>query len=201
MPSKLLAKWLKVPSRGDRAEAGLLFTSGSSGEPKGVVLTHRNILGNCLQIDAAGLLSADEKLVASLPIFHSFGFTVTLWYPLLRGCAVVSLPSPLEVKKIADAIEAEGASVLVGTPTFFKPYLKRIAPDKLKSIRYVLAGAEKTPEGFADLWEDTFGSTYLEGYGLTETSPVVSVNLPTAPKEGKYPGILKSGIAVALSGA
>lgn len=188
LPAKLLAKLLKVPSQGDRTEAGLLFTSGSSGEPKGVVLTHRNILGNCMQIDASGLLPADQKIIANLPIFHSFGFTVTLWYPLLRGCGVVSLPSPLEVKKIADTIEAEGASVLVGTPTFFKPYLKRIAPEKLKSLRYVIAGAEKTPDGFADHWEQTFGSTYLEGYGLTETSPVVSVNLPTAPKEGDYPG-------------
>lgn len=188
LPAKFLAKRLKVPSEGDNAEAGLLFTSGSSGEPKGVVLTHRNILGNCMQIDASGLLPSDIKIVANLPIFHSFGFTVTLWYPLLRGCGVVSLPSPLEVKKIADAIEAEFATVLVGTPTFFKPYLKRIAPEKLKSLKYVIAGAEKTPDGFADLWEGTFGSTYLEGYGLTETSPVVSVNLPQAPNEGEYPG-------------
>ncbi|MGJ8651708.1 MAG: AMP-binding protein [Opitutaceae bacterium] len=188
LPAKLLAKLLKVPTVGDRKEAALLFTSGSSGEPKGVVLSHRNILGNCAQIDASGLLPYDEKLIANLPIFHSFGFTVALWYPLLRGCGVVTLPSPLEIKKTAEAIEAESASILLGTPTFFKPYLKRVKPEQLKSLKYIIAGAEKTPNGFADLWEATFGSTYLEGYGLTETAPVVSVNLPHAPRGGKYPG-------------
>jgi acyl-[acyl-carrier-protein]-phospholipid O-acyltransferase / long-chain-fatty-acid--[acyl-carrier-protein] ligase len=188
LPARLLAKLLKVPSKGDNAEAGLLFTSGSSGEPKGVVLTHRNILGNCTQIDASGLLPTGEKIIASLPIFHSFGFTVTIWYPLLRGCSVVTVPSPLEVKKVAEAIEAESASILIGTPTFFRPYIKRVAPEKMKSLKYVIAGAEKTPEGFADLWESTFGSLYLEGYGLTETSPVASINLPHAPRGYVYPG-------------
>lgn len=193
LPAKFLAKLLKVPSNGDRTEAGLLFTSGSSGEPKGVALTHRNILSNCAQIDFAGLLPASERVVASLPIFHSFGFTVTLWYPLLRGCPVVTLPSPLEVKKIAEAIQAESATVLIGTPTFLKPYLKRVAPEKLASLRYVIAGAEKTPEGFAEAWEERFGSPYFEGYGLTETSPVVSVNLPTKPIGVSYPGDSEDG--------
>lgn len=193
LPAKFLAKCLKVPAEGDGAEAGLLFTSGSSGEPKGVALTHRNVLGNCAQIDYAELLPASEKVVANLPIFHSFGFTVTLWYPLLRGCPVVTLPSPLEVKKIAEAIQAESATILIGTPTFFKPYLKRVVPEKLASLKYVIAGAEKTPEGFAEAWEERFGSTYFEGYGLTETSPVVSVNLPAKPRGVSYPGRSEDG--------
>ena len=187
-PAKLLAKLLKIPRVGGDREAGLLFTSGSSGEPKGVALSHRNILGNCAQIDAARLLPVTEKIVASLPTFHSFGFTVTLWYPLLRGCSVVTLPSPLETKKIAEAIECESATILVGTPTFFKPYFKRVDPKQLSSLKYVVAGAEKTPEGFADAWEARFGSLYLEGYGLTETSPVVSVNLPQTPSKELYFG-------------
>lgn len=192
-PAKLLAGWLGVPADGDRSEAGLLFTSGSSGEPKGVALTHRNILSNCAQIDTAGLLPASERILANLPIFHSFGFTVTLWYPLLRGCPVVTLPSPLEVKKTAETIHAESATVLIGTPTFLKPYLKRVAPEKLASLKYVIAGAEKTPEGFANAWEERFGSTYFEGYGLTETSPVVSVNLPSKPGGINYPGASEGG--------
>ena len=178
VPAKWLAKILKVPSAGGDAEAGLLFTSGSSGEPKGVILTHRNILGNCLQIDGSRLLPAGERVIASLPIFHSFGFTVTLWYPILRCVSVVTLPSPLEFKKIAEAIAAESATVLISTPTFLKPYIKRVAPEKLKTLKYVVTGAEKTPDGFAELWKKTFGSEYLEGYGLTETSPVVCANLP-----------------------
>jgi acyl-[acyl-carrier-protein]-phospholipid O-acyltransferase/long-chain-fatty-acid--[acyl-carrier-protein] ligase len=187
MPAKLLASILKVPSVGGDAEAGLLFTSGSSGEPKGVILTHRNILGNCLQIDASQLLPVGEKIIANLPIFHSFGFTVTLWYPVLRGCSVVTIPSPLEFKKVADSIEAESATILIGTPTFFKPYIKHVAPEKLKSLKYAIAGAEKTPDGFADLWKQTFGGLYFEGYGLTETSPVVSINLPHTPVGYDYP--------------
>lgn len=192
-PAAWLAKLLKVPSEGGDREAGLLFTSGSSGDPKGVVLTHRNILGNCMQIDASGLLPTSEKLIANLPIFHSFGFTVTLWYPLLRGCAVVTLPTPLDVKKTADVIEAESATILLGTPTFLKPYMKRVEPAKLASLKYVIAGAEKTSEGFADAWEARFGSQYMEGYGLTETSPVVSINLPLAPQGVHYPGNSKEG--------
>ena len=187
-PAKLLAKILKIPAEGGEREAGLLFTSGSSGEPKGVVLTHHNILGNCSQIDATGLLPVSEKVIANLPIFHSFGFTVTLWYPLLRGCSVVTLPSPLEVKKVAEAIKADSATILIGTPTFLKPYMKRIEPEQLASLKYVVAGAEKTPEGFADAWEARFGSLYLEGYGLTETSPVVSINTPSIPDGVNYPG-------------
>ena len=187
-PAKLLARILKIPNEGGELEAGLLFTSGSSGEPKGVVLTHRNILGNCAQIDATGLLPVSEKVIANLPIFHSFGFTVTLWYPLLRGCSVVTLPSPLEVKKVAEAIKADSATILIGTPTFLKPYMKHIEPEQLTSLKYVVAGAEKTPEGFADAWEARFGSVYLEGYGLTETSPVVSINTPSIPDGVNYPG-------------
>jgi acyl-[acyl-carrier-protein]-phospholipid O-acyltransferase/long-chain-fatty-acid--[acyl-carrier-protein] ligase len=187
MPAKLLAKLLRVPSVGGDAEAGLLFTSGSSGEPKGVVLTHRNILGNCLQIDASGLLPVGEKVIANLPIFHSFGFTVTLWYPLLRGCIAVTVPSPLEFKKVAEAVEAESATILIGTPTFLKPYIRHVAPEKLKTLKYAIAGAEKTPAGFADLWQATFDCLYFEGYGLTETSPVVSINLPHTPTGFDYP--------------
>ena len=187
-PAKLLAKILKVPAEGGELEAGLLFTSGSSGEPKGVVLTHRNILANCAQIDATGLLPVSEKVIANLPIFHSFGFTVTLWYPLLRGCSVVTLTSPLDVKKVAEAIKAESATILIGTPTFLKPYVKSIEAEQLASLKYVVAGAEKTPEGFTDAWEAHFGSLYLEGYGLTETSPVVSINTPWMPKGVNYPG-------------
>jgi acyl-[acyl-carrier-protein]-phospholipid O-acyltransferase/long-chain-fatty-acid--[acyl-carrier-protein] ligase len=187
-PARWLAAMLKIPRAGGDAEAALLFTSGSSGAPKGVALSHCNILANCAQVEAVGLLTEKEKMVANLPIFHAFGYTVTLWYPLLYGCPVVALPSPLDIKKTAEVIEAESATVLVGTPTFFKPYLKRVAPELLASVKYVVAGAEKSPAGFADAWEQRFGGMYLEGYGLTETSPVVSISLPRAAVGVPYPG-------------
>jgi acyl-[acyl-carrier-protein]-phospholipid O-acyltransferase/long-chain-fatty-acid--[acyl-carrier-protein] ligase len=178
LPSSSLIKRFKVPTKGGDRECGLLFSSGSTGIPKGIPLTHRNVIANCLQISNCHLLDKDQKLLACLPIFHSFGFTAGLWYPLVSGLPCVTLPSPLEVRKIIDAVKAEKATVLLGTPTFFRPYFKKAKKEELASLNYVVAGAEKTPPGFDKKWEDHFGSTYLQGYGLTETSPVVSANLP-----------------------
>ena len=181
LPAGLHSRWFGLPREGDGEEAALLFSSGSTGEPKGVVLSHRNIIGNCLQIEMTRLLPKTETLLGCLPIFHSFGFTVTLWFPVLTGLRVVTVPSPLEHKRIASAVSEEQATVLLGTPTFYRPYFRRVERKFLQTVKYVVAGAEKTPDGFAEKWEDHFGNQYLEGYGLTETAPVVSVNLP-----GKY---------------
>lgn len=190
LPARRLVKHYEVPTRGGDREAGLLFSSGSTGSAKGIPLTHRNIIANCLQIRDCHLLNREQILLACLPTFHSFGFTAAMWYPLLYGVRCVTLPSPLETRKIAEAIEAEKATVMMGTPTFFRPYFKRAGKEQLASLQYVVSGAEKTPPGFAERWERHFGSTYLEGYGLTETSPVASVNLPEIPEEplGKRAG-------------
>jgi len=176
LPNQWVADLLGLPREGDREEAGLLFTSGSSGEPKGVVLTHRNILANCAQISSLSILPDSSRIMACLPIFHSFGFTVTLWYPLLRGCSVVTQPSPLETKKIIDSIREEKATVMVGAPTFIRPFLKKATKEDLASLHLVVTGAEKLPMDLYEAFLQQFGIEILQGYGLTETTPASNIN-------------------------
>lgn len=181
LPNQWCASLLDLPRAGDRTEAGLLFTSGSSGEPKGVALTHRNILANCAQISSLSILPESASMLGCLPVFHSFGFTVTLWYPLLRGCHVVTVPSPLDTRKIIDAIRDEGATVLIGAPTFIRPVLKKALPGELRSLDLVVTGAEKLPEDLYRGFLETFHIEILQGYGLTETTPAANLNQPHPP--------------------
>lgn len=196
LPNQWFAGLLKLPEVGDRDEAGLLFTSGSSGEPKGVVLTHRNILANCAQISSLSILPKNASLMGCLPLFHSMGFTVTLWYPMLRGCHVVTVPSPLDTRKIIDAIRDEGVTVLLGAPTFVRPILKKAQPAELRSLDLVVTGAEKLPDDLYRAFLETFHIEILQGYGLTETTPATNINQPhppvttftAEPQEGKRAG-------------
>ena len=176
---------LGLSKTGGDKEVALLFTSGSSGNPKGVALTHRNLLSNCAQIDEIGILPDNEILLGNLPTFHSFGFTVALWFPIITGLKTITTPSPIDTKLNSDVIRQESVSIILGTPTFFKPYLTRVDPEAMKTVKFVISGAEKTPKGLPDEWFKSFGSEYLEGYGLTETSPVTSINLHKAVT--KYP--------------
>ena len=178
IPSRLLARILGVPRVGDRSEAVLLFTSGSGGKPKGVALTHRNILANVSQFAVVLDAKKDDRILASLPFFHSFGCTVTLWYPLIEGVQCVSYPNPLEAGKIASVVERYLVTVMLATPTFLRTYLRKAEPSQLRSLRLIITGAEKLPDELAAAFKARFGKEVLQGYGLTETSPVVSVNLP-----------------------
>ena len=178
LPNQWCAALLGMPKRGDREEAGLLFTSGSSGEPKGVVLTHRNIIANCDQIASLSILPENCVILGCLPIFHSFGFTATLWYPLLRGCGLVTVPSPLDTRRVIDAIHEEGATVLFGAPTFLRPLLKKATRRELRSLDLVITGAEKLPDDLYEAFLKQFHVELLQGYGLTETTPAASLNQP-----------------------
>lgn len=176
LPNQWVADLLGLPRVGDNEEAALLFTSGSSGEPKGVVLTHRNILANCAQISSLSILPESATMLGCLPIFHSFGFTVTLWYPMMRGCRVVTVPSPLDTRKIVEAIQQEKATVMVGAPTFIRPFLKKATKEELKTLNLVVTGAEKLPMDLYEAFLQQFGIEILQGYGLTETTPAASIN-------------------------
>ena len=177
-PTNLLLRLLKIPKDGGHREAILLFTSGSSGEPKGVVLSHHNILGNVSQFNVLLNAKKDDAILASLPFFHSFGSTVTLWYPLVEGVPIVTYPNPLDAAKISALIEKYRLTLLLATPTFLRAYLRKAEPAQLRSLRLIITGAEKLPIDLAKAFQERFGQKVLEGYGLTETSPVVSVNLP-----------------------
>src|SRR6266699_1319227 len=191
VPARLLLRLLKIPKKGGHSEAVLLFTSGSTGDPKGVVVSHRNIVGNVSQFRQLLDATKDDAILASLPFFHTFGSTVTLWYPLIEGVRIVTYPNPLEAAKNAGLIERYKLTLLLATPTFLRGYLRKVEPDKLRSLRLVITGAEKLPLDLAKNFEERFNQTVFEGYGLTETSPVVSVNLPepqpTKPGEQVQP--------------
>ncbi len=186
LPAAWLIRLLNIPREGDRAEAVLLFTSGSSGDPKGVVLSHRNLVGNVSQFRVLLDATRDDSILASLPFFHSFGCTVTLWFPLIEGVRIVTYPNPLETGKCAELIERHRVTIVLAAPTFLRGYLRKAERAQMESVRLTITGAEKLPRSLAEAFEERFGKPVYEGYGLTETSPVVSVNLPDP--EPDHPG-------------
>ena len=183
--AKSLASMLRLSTKGGNDEAVLLFTSGSSGNPKGVVLSHKNILSNVTQFGSRLDLDQDDKILGCLPLFHSFGSTVTLWYPMLEGIDLVTYPSPLEPPKLAELIEEYKVTLLLATPTFLRGYMRRVDPEKLDTIKFVVTGAEKLPKRLAEAFESKFQKKVMEGYGLTETSPVTNVNIPNVTAQNK----------------
>lgn len=181
LPASLLLRVAGVPRTGDHSEALLLFTSGSSGEPKGVVLTHRNLLSNVAQFGEMLDLGRGDVVLGALPFFHSFGSTVCLLFPMIEGLKVVTYPNPLETAKCAALVEKHRVTLLLATPTFLRGYMKRAEPEQLRTVRLLVTGAEKLPDELAGAFHARFGIEVMQGYGLTETSPVASVNLPDKP--------------------
>lgn len=178
LPASALKAIFGIGKRRGDDEAVLLFTSGSSGDPKGVVLSHRNVLGNVCQFATRLDASPGDSILGCLPLFHSFGSTVTLWFPCIDGLNLVTYPNPLESKRLGELIAQHKVSFLLATPTFLRGYMKRVLPEQLKALKLVVTGAEKLPTSFAEAFRERFGLTPQEGYGLTETSPATNVNLP-----------------------
>jgi acyl-[acyl-carrier-protein]-phospholipid O-acyltransferase / long-chain-fatty-acid--[acyl-carrier-protein] ligase len=190
LPSRLLERALssgKPQSLDDLAT--IIFSSGSTGEPKGVMLTHYNIMSNIDQMAQTFMLGKGDVLLGVLPFFHSFGFTVTLWLPAALAVGVAYHPSPLDLTAVSELVRDYQVTFLLATPTFLQAYTRRCLPEDFGSLQFVVVGAEKLPEPLAIAFEDRFGIRPLEGYGCTECSPVVAVNT----RDFRAPGFRQVG--------
>lgn len=181
--SKTARLWYKNDVNPD-SPAVVLFTSGSEGTPKGVVLSHANILSNHQQVAARIGFNPKDVVLNFLPMFHSFGFTIGTLLPVLTGMKTFFYPTPLHFSIIPEMAYETGATIMFGTNTFFAAYGKKAHPFDFHTLRYVVAGAEKLQDSTRELWQEKFGIRILEGYGATETAPVAAVNTPMDCKAG-----------------
>ncbi len=157
--------------------ATVIFSSGSTGTPKGVKLSHGNISSNLTALYEIQDFSKEDCMIGVLPFFHSFGFTGTLWLPLLAGMRVVYYPNPLDATAIGRICREESATVLISTPTFLQMYARKIKPEQLASLKHVFVGAERLRDSIRESFQERFGVEPREGYGATELSPVAIANV------------------------
>lgn len=163
--------------KGDENDtAAILFTSGSEKDPKAVQLSHLNIASNIVSFGNYVKLSESDILLANLVFFHIFGLTVNLWVPFFYGMTIITYANPLDFKTISNIAREEKPTLMVGTPSFFRGYLQKSEPGDFKTLRLMVAGADKCPDALREGYMNKHGVTLLEGYGATETSPVISVN-------------------------
>ncbi len=192
LPTRLLQAIHRCDG-GTDALATVIFSSGSTGIPKGVMLSHHNVLSNVEALAQIFEVTPQDRMMGVLPFFHSFGFTGTLWFPLLSGFGVVYHPNPLDAKTIGEMVSKYHATVLIATPTFYAAYLRKCSAEEFSSLRLAVTGAEKLREPLAQAFKEKYGLDLLEGYGCTELAPVVSTNLPnveygTEHQIGRKPG-------------
>ena len=190
LPVRLIERLLGAPAgRNFNDLAAIIFSSGSAGDPKGVMLSHRNIMSN---IEATLQVFPHDKndgMVGILPFFHSFGFMGTLWLPLVEGFKVAYHPNPLDAKMVGSLVKKYKLTFLIATPTFLQTYIRRCLPEEMMTLKYVVTGAEKLPARIREAYKAKFGVEPLEGYGTTECSPAVSINIP----DFKAPGFFQVG--------
>lgn len=184
-PQRLLRASVGDPHWMATSPATIVVSSGRTGVPKGVVLTHGSLLSNVESLAQVFHMQEDDCVVGVLPFFHAFGLTGTLWFPLLQGCAVAYHQNPLDAKIVGELAERVRGSMLVCTPTFAHSCLQRCTPEQFAHLRYAIVGAEKLPAAVATAFVETFGLGLLEGYGCTEMSPVVAANVPDVQVAGR----------------
>jgi acyl-[acyl-carrier-protein]-phospholipid O-acyltransferase/long-chain-fatty-acid--[acyl-carrier-protein] ligase len=182
-----------VPEVDPESPAVVLFTSGSEGKAKGVVLSHRALLANVAQIMRVIEIGPKDKIFSALPVFHSFGLTGGAILPIVSGARLVLYTSPLHFKVIPELVRDRGCTVTFSTGTFLNQYARHAGPDDFKSLRLVVAGAEKLADAVRRLWREQFDIEIVEGYGATEMAPVISANLPEDNRPGSV-GPLLPGI-------
>ncbi len=203
MPASLICKLYHTDERRDGDEAVMLFTSGSSGEPKGVALSHRMLMTDMAQSDCR-IIFTDECFLGSLPIFHSFGLAVTMLLPLVCGYPIVTYPNPTDARKLTELVRQYKVTLLCATPTFARSMMRRADKGSFASVRYFILGAEKLPRELADEFLARCGIPLLEGYGMTEAAPVCSTNLPDAPPVPGtacyVPGTVEGSVGAPLPG-
>jgi acyl-[acyl-carrier-protein]-phospholipid O-acyltransferase/long-chain-fatty-acid--[acyl-carrier-protein] ligase len=186
--------------------ACVIFSSGSTGEPKGVELSHGALMANVDAVAQVYELGPTDCMLGSLPFFHAFGYTMTLWVPLIQGFRAAYHPNPMEAQAVGELSAKYKATFLLSTPTFCMAYVRKCQPEQFAHLRYVLTGAEKMRRDLVEAFEKKFNITPLEGYGATEMGPVIAVNRPdipdeTPPQEGKRAGSVGRtlpGIAVRI---
>lgn len=182
-----------VPKAAADDPAVVLFTSGSEGTPKGVVLSHSNLLANIQQVASRVDFTREDLILNALPVFHAFGLTMGTLLPVLSGIRLFLYPSPLHYRIVPEIAYQVNATILFGTNTFLTGYAQHAHPYDFYSVRYIFTGAEKLQKATRQLWQEKFGIRLFEGYGVTETSPVIAVNTPMEYRAGTV-GRLVPGI-------
>jgi acyl-[acyl-carrier-protein]-phospholipid O-acyltransferase/long-chain-fatty-acid--[acyl-carrier-protein] ligase len=170
-----LRRWFLPPDTKLDSLATVIFSSGSTGSPKGAMLSHRNIVSNIEGVQQTINVDQNDCLLGVLPFFHSFGFTVALWFPVVSGFGVAFHTNPLEARRIGELCRQYRVTIIVGTPTFAWEYVRRCAPEDFASLRLAIVGAEKMKPELAQAFKAKFSLDLFQGYGCTELSPVVSV--------------------------
>src|SRR5215216_5267951 len=193
LPLPMLERILGIDAIPEDDLMTIIFTSGSTGRPKGVMLPWRSIEANTEMVDVLLRLRSDDVMLGVLPFFHTFGYTITLLTMLAMGVGAVYHTNPLEARVISRLIREQGITILLGTPTLLRAYMRRLAPEDFASVEIVATGSERLPQAVADEFESKFGVRPFQGYGATELGPIISANVPAARALGDPSTVLREG--------